>query len=1525
MSHGTNPTQATEGAAPRQANGNGNGNGADMSGAVLVCGGGVAGIQAALDLSAAGFRVHLVEQSPTIGGGMARLDKTFPTGDCATCIISPKLVECVRDRNIDVMTMSDVVGLEGEPGKFKATVRRRQRYVDAAKCTACGDCAKVCPVDLPSRFDGDMANRKGIDKLYPQAVPNAYYITKRGRASCTSGCPIETKVQAYVQLIAAGKFAEAAEIIRQDNPLPSICGRVCFHPCESACNRGEMDAPLNIRALKRFVIDQFPVAATPATVEPSGKQVAIIGSGPAGLAAAHGLAMAGHNVTVFESLPVLGGMLAVGIPDYRLPPEILARDLDSIRGLGVKFEPNTTVGKEITAVDVDRQYDAIFVATGAHTSRKLDIPGEDCAGVIHGVDYLRRIALGETVPTAGRVVVVGGGNTAIDAARTAVRLGAADVTIVYRRSRKEMPADAAEVNAAEREGVKLVFLAAPKQVISTDGRMTGLQCVRMQLGEPDASGRRQPVPVAGSEFVVPVDTLIPAVSQSADRKIAELFRLETTSWGTITTDEVTMVTSQPKVFAGGDVVVGPSSVIDAIAHGKRAATAIANYLAGKPLETGLHAKQEHPNPLTPGDIAERKRKQGTAPRVEPHELSKDHCQSGFDEVEQIYTAEQAQAEAKRCLNCAGCCECMQCVSACQAGAIYHDEREEFQTLDVGAVLLTPGFEAFDASRRGEFGYGFAGNVLTNVQFERMLSASGPTQGHLRRPTDGRAPKRLAFIQCVGSRDTGCDNDYCSSVCCMTATKEALLAKEHEPGLEVTVFFLDLRAFGKDFDRYCERAKAQGIRYIRSFVSRTYEMPITRNLRLVYTSEAIQRVEEEFDMVVLSLGLEPSATLQDQARRLDVALNRWGFAATQELKPLDTSRPGVFVGGAFQEPKDIPDTVMQASAAAARAMALLAPARGTRVQTKAYPTERDITDEPPRVGVFVCHCGSNIASVVDVEAVVAHARTLPGVVLAENNVYTCADDSQNKMKDTIRQHRLNRVVVASCTPRTHEPIFRDTLRDAGLNPYLLEMANIRDQCSWVHSGSPESATEKACGLVRMSVGRAACLSPLAQETVGVNNAALVVGGGIAGLTATLAMADQGFPVHLVEKSDKLGGTATSIPTTLDGGDVRQMLADTIERVNRHPRITVYLSSQAIKVEGHLGKFTSRVKTPSDTVELKHGVVVVATGATEQKPTTYGYGRSPRVVTQLELSERLGNGRLDLSDNPTVVMLQCVEQRDDKRPYCSRVCCTTAVKNALALKARHPKARIVVLYRDMRTYGFREAAYRQAREQGVLFVRYEPDQAPQVSVDGTLTVRFREPSLGRDLALNPDLLVLAAPLAPRADRGELSELLRVPLNADGFFLEAHMKLRPVDFASEGLFLCGTAHAPKFIGETIAQAHAVAARAASILSRERMAIGGQTAFVDQDKCISCMTCVHVCPYMAPRVNPNNKAEVQGPVCMGCGSCSAECPAKAITLRHYADGQILAAVDNLLGRLDRSADAPRAFPEQVGVAPLRWHVSAR
>jgi heterodisulfide reductase subunit A-like polyferredoxin len=903
-----------------------------VCGAVLVVGAGIAGIQASLDLSSAGYRVYLIDENPAVGGRMARLDKTFPTGDCATCIISPKLVECMRDINIDVMTMTDVLKIDGTAGSFTATLRRRPRFIDIGKCTGCGDCVKACPVEVPSRFDEGIGTRKAIDKFYAQAAPNAVFINKKFRAPCSSGCPIDTGIQAYVALISKGRFKEAADVIWRDNPLPSICGRVCFHPCESRCNRGEIDEPINIRALKRFAMEHHKPAEA-LKPQPTGKRVAVIGSGPAGLAAAHSLALKGHAVVVYEALPEPGGMMRFGIPAYRLPADVLKRDIDAIRSLGVSIRLGVTIGKDITLEKLRSDNDAVFIATGAHSSLKLGLPGEECQDVIHGVDFLHAVALDVPVKLGKKVVVVGGGNVAVDSARTAVRSGSTDVSVVYRRSRKEMPASAEEVKLLEQEGIRIHFLANPVKVISENERLKGVECVRMQLGEPDAKGRRKPVPVKGSEFVIECDTLIPAIGQKPALPDRGNLSLVITDTGTLSADACSQSCGCDGVFAGGDAVLGPASVIEAIDHGKRAGIAIDNFLGGRPLGEGIRMPEQRPNPLSKEELRRKKNEAAPSRRTEPRLMSAQTRVQGFGEVESVFTEKQAVSEASRCLNCADCSECRLCVEACKAKAVVHDEKERTVTLDVGAVLLTPGFSAFDPLEKLEYGIGYSQNILANVQFERMLSAAGPTAGKIRRLHDGRAVKSLAFVQCVGSRDSTCGNEYCSSVCCMAATKEAILAKEHEPGIEVTVFYMDLRAFGKDFDRYYERARRLGVNYVRCRPSNIEEVPDSKNLRITYMNDDNALTTREFDMVVLSLGLEPSARLVEQARAIGVELNQWGFALTGDSAPLETSRHGIFVGGAFQEPKDIPETVMQASGAAAKAMALLSPARRGTSRTK----------------------------------------------------------------------------------------------------------------------------------------------------------------------------------------------------------------------------------------------------------------------------------------------------------------------------------------------------------------------------------------------------------------------------------------------------------------------------------------------------------------------------------------------------------------------------------------------------------------
>ncbi|MEW6425276.1 MAG: FAD-dependent oxidoreductase [Bacillota bacterium] len=847
-----------------------------------------------------------------------------------------------------------------------------------------------------------------------------------------------------------------------------------------------------------------------------------------------------------------------------------------------------------------------------------------------------------------------------------------------------------------------------------------------------------------------------------------------------------------------------------------------------------------------------------------------------------------------------CLECMACVDACPVGAIDHEMAEEIVAITVGAVIVSPGFDLFNPRLRGEFGFGEYTNVLTSLQFERMLSASGPFGGHLKRPSDGVAPKKIAFLQCVGSRDAARGQGYCSAVCCMHAAKEAIVAKEHEPGLDAAIFYMDVRSSGKDFEKYYLRAKDEyNVRYVRCLVSSVKELQKTKNLRLRYRGESGRVQEEDFDLVVLSAGLKPSPEAVETAKRLGLELNPYSFCRVAPFSGVASSRPGVFVAGAFAEPKDIPETVMQASAAAGEAAAFLAAAKNTLVTEKQFPPERDVRAEEPRIGVFVCHCGINIGSVVDVPAVAAAASKLPGVVHAQENLYACSQDSQAALKDLIREKGLNRVVIASCSVRTHKPLFQETIREAGLNRHLVEMANIRDQCSWVHRDEPARATAKAFDLVRAAVAKAARLYPIREITVGVTPAALVVGGGLSGLTAALDLARQGYRVELVEKSDALGGAARRLRWGFFGEDVREHLQQLIAQATSHPLIKVHTGCEVVEVRGYPGNFTSRLSTGE---EIRYGTAVLAIGGEESKPEEYRYGEDDRVVTQMELEEALAAGDPRAQAAQNFVFIQCVGSREGNRQYCVRVCCAKAVKLALRIKQRNPAANVFVLYREMRTYGFLEDLYREARAQGVVFVRYEVEHKPLVESpdgrNGKLRVTVREPVLGEDLQIPADLVALAPAILPPAGNRKVAQLFKVPLNADGFFLEAHMKLRPVDFPAEGIYLCGLCHSPKNMLESIIQAKAAAARAAVILSRDRLEVKGVTARVDISKCQACLTCVRLCPFNAPRIDPEtNVAQIEAVLCQGCGTCAGECPNKAITLQGYTDEQQMSAVRGLFG----------------------------
>jgi heterodisulfide reductase subunit A-like polyferredoxin len=1511
------------------------------TGAALVLGGGIAGVQASLNLADSGVKVYLVEREPAIGGKMAQLDKTFPTNDCAMCILSPKLVEAGRHRNIDILPMSDLVRLDGEPGAFEATIRRRPRYISLEACTACDDCVQVCPVTIPNEFNEGLSTRTATYKPYPQAVPSAYVISKKGTSPCKATCPADTSAQGYIALIAQHRYEEALEVIKQYNPFPATVGRVCHHPCETECNRGKLDSPVAICALKRFVADSvydtwdregrpqvdrelapFPEAPSELPLEGM-RRVAVVGAGPTGLTAAHFSARMGYQVTVFEALPVAGGMARVGIPAYRLPHEVLNYEIDEILKLGVDLKLNHPIHNVDSLFD--EGYAAVFLAIGAHEPQKLQIPGEDDAeGVLHGVPFLRAVALGEEVTLGERVVVVGGGNTAIDTARTAVRLGCREVTLVYRRTRAEMPANEWEIDEALEEGINLEILTQPVEVLHDNGSITGMRCVRMRLGEPDASGRRRPIPIEDSEFDIPCDAMVAAIAQAPEISLLDPDHgLEITRWGTFKVDEQTLETNRQGIFAGGDAAAGPGALIEGIAAGRRGALSIDRYLRGLPLLTPRELAPLPTTELSHAEIAEMlvRDEVDRRPRAKIPATPVTERIGDFREVELCLSEEQALAEAGRCLRCGLCSECYQCVLACKAHAIDHQQAPYEEKLEVGAVILAPGYQLYDAERSGELGYGRYANVVTSMQFERLLSASGPSRGHITRLSDHAEPKRIAFLQCVGSRDK--DHDYCSSICCMYATKEAMLALDHVPGVECHIFQIDMRAFSKGFDAYYERGQALGIHYHRCKISGLKEDPKTRAVWLDYVTEEGELGRESFDLVVLSVGMEKPAQAEAIAAVAGIGLNEFGFCQTRPFHPVETTRPGVYVCGAFAEPKDIPDSVIEAGGAAAAALATIGQARGSLVTPAEYPAEIKVAPEDEaRIGVFICSCGSNIAGVVDVNDVTQYADTLPNVVHAENTMYTCSADSLNLIQERIAEKGLNRVIVSSCTPRTHEPIFRDTIRQAGLNPFLFEMANIRDQDSWVHAQWPELATAKARDLTRMAVARSRRLQPLYTQDQSLSHRALVIGGGVAGLTAALNLADQGYDVTLVERTTELGGQARTLSRTGEGADVQAFLREQIARVEGHPRIEVLMGHEVIKSSGFVGNFKSTVACHSDPTQrlIEHGIILVASGGQEYRGSSYGLGSDPRIITQGDLEQRLASDG-DQAIPSSVVMLQCVgpwdEEGDDSDFYCSRICCSVAAKNALRIKELNPEAQVFVLYnRDIRTYGFQEALYTRAREAGVVFLRTEEGSQPEVAIDastppqrsGQLQITVCDEVLGQPVTLSPDLLVLSEAVVPAEGSRALAELLKFSCTLEGFFLEAHVKLQPVDFPAEGIFLAGTAHYPKLLDETIAQAGAAAARAAGILSKDHLEVGGVVAVVDPAKCTGCLTCVRVCPFGAVQINPSlvgvgsiaGAAEIAAAACRGCGLCPAECPARAIQLQHFTDDQVLAKEEALFEAMD-------------------------
>ena len=854
-------------------------------------------------------------------------------------------------------------------------------------------------------------------------------------------------------------------------------------------------------------------------------------------------------------------------------------------------------------------------------------------------------------------------------------------------------------------------------------------------------------------------------------------------------------------------------------------------------------------------------------------------------------------------------KCGTCAKVCPTGAINYEDTEEVLTLNVGSVIMAQGYKPFDPSALDNYQYKAFPNVVTSIEYERLLSAGGPTGGHIQCATEDkkvkRDPKRIAWLQCVGSRDQNkCGNGYCSSVCCMYAVKEAMMTYDHMEGeFEASVFFMDMRTFGKDFEGYYERARTQGIRFVRSRIHTITENE-DKSLSCTYVTEDGRNLVETFDMVVLSVGMETPKDLAQEIRSMGITLNSNNFVETRVFEPVSTSRDGIYVCGALSEPKDIPISVMEASAAACDAGACLVQARGTLTRTKTYPDEKAVAGEDPRIGVFVCNCGTNIGGIVDVPAVAEYARTLPHVAYVEENMFTCAQDTQDKLRQVVAEKGLDRVVIAACTPRTHEPLFQETLRDAGLNKYLVEMANIRNQCSWVHSKEPALATKKSKDLVRIAAAKAALMTPLSQPEVGITQKGLVIGGGVAGMTAALGLADQGFYTYLLEKGPSLGGYALSLDQAWTGEPIADNVRKMMDKVAAHPAIEVLTQAQIQDTSGFVGNFKTKVhygglNGDGREAELAHGAVIIATGASAYEPKEYLYGKNNRVFTHVTLDPAMEENPALVEEAGCAVFIQCVGSREPSRPYCSKVCCTHTVKKAVQLKEKNPDMDVYVLYRDIRTYGQRESLYRQARDMGVVFIRYDVDEKPVVTeADDGLNIRVKERILGMDIQIEADFLVLATAIEARGNEA-LAQMFKLTLNDDKFFMEAHAKLRPVDFSTDGIFLCGTAHYPKPVEECVAQAKAAASRAVRVLSRTSVTVDGVVSHVDEARCRGCGACEAACPFGAISVTESEAgvklAHVQQALCKGCSACATACPTGAAGVYHY-NNEVLAMVEAAL-----------------------------
>jgi len=1410
------------------------------------------------------------------------------------------MMDVGRHPNIELITNAEVEEVSGEEGNFKVKIKKHARYVSEELCNACGDCLKVCPVEVPNEFNEELNTRTAIYRKFAQSVPSTFIIDSRIKSPCRSGCPADVHAQGYVALIAKRKFLEAINLVRMDLPLPSICGRVCTHPCETECRRSEVDEPISICNLKRFIADYEynNKLREPVEIEPeNGHKIAVIGGGPSGLSCAYFLRKAGYSVTIFEAQEKLGGMLRYGIPDYRLPKDMLDYDIEGILELGIEVKNNTKLGKDFTIESLfNGGFESVYISTGAWESYRLTKDKEP-EGVYLGTKFLEGTAKGEKFDLGKKVIVIGGGNVAIDAARTIKRMGK-NVRLFCLEKRFEMPAIDEEIEDAMEEGIEVNCSWGFFDYITENGRIKGIDLQRC-TAVFDENNNFNPVYDCSERMTAEADSIILTIGQFPDvafRNSDETSKkLEISKRKTIVIDETTTQTNIPGVFAGGDVVVGPATVVEAVGAGKKSAKYIDLYIKGTDLK---NIEPEPTNGETSYDELDiRIRDAEKKKRIEPPKLSQKERTNTFKEVVSVFTEEEAVREASRCLNCGPCAACMECFHACQRDAILYDQTDELLEYDVGSVIVATGIDTFNPEPVKAYGYGHYKNVLTQMELERMLSASGPSQGHIYRPSDGKAPESITFIQCVGARGEG-GNEYCSRYCCLNTVKDCLLVKQHEPGIkEMNVLYIDLRASGKGFEEFYQRSIESGeIEYTRGRPSKIVEDKQTHDLTIYVEDTQKKELKTiKSDMVILTSTAIPSKGTDKLSRIMGIDLNMYGFFKTKEpnIDSVDSTREGIFLCGCATGPYDIAESVAQATAAASKAGRYVAEYRLPKREIEIEPV--DISG-PPRIGVFICHCGINIGGVLNIEELVQYVEKLSNVTFVEDNLFLCSDSGQSRIQEVIKEGKINRVVAASCTPRTHEPIFQESCQRAGLNPYLFEMVNIRDQVSWVHTHEPDLALERAKDQIRMAVSKARHLAPLDKRTIKIDQKALIIGGGISGIQCALDLDSQGFEVYLVEKEKTLGGRLKHINTLYPLGiSAGEFLNNKLNRINKS-KINVMTGCTIKDIKGYIGNF----EVETDNGKIKTGTIVLATGSTLYQPgKEYNYDKFENVITNQELELALKDESGLSKEIKTVAFIQCVGSRCKENPTCSRYCCPSTIKQVLELNEKGINT--VVFYRDIRTVtpGMEEL-YKKARKRGVKFIQYDPDNKPDIiGKQKAETVEIYNASLGETIEIPVNMVVLAVAMVPEeVEIGKLQDLIKIPRGLDGFFMERNAKLGPVETTVEGVYVCGCVQSPKDITDSMSQASAAAGKVASLIYTDITEIEPTISIVDERLCRGCGQCVSICEFHAPElveISPGKiVSKINEALCKGCGTCASWCPTGAITAKHFTDEQIYSMIDS-------------------------------